>query len=153
MVLNEEKTQIVHVSHGFEFLGYKIKQPQRRLKLPMHKINSIARAGNLYVYPTQKSIDHFKDQIRKRTCRKAPITTKELIEEINPVIRGWGNYYKESHVRKLFHHLDSWIVRRIWSHRYKRWRNIGWKLLPESKLYEELGLVNLIQLIPSLSRR
>ena len=28
VVLNEEKTQIVHVSHGFEFLGYKIKQPR-----------------------------------------------------------------------------------------------------------------------------
>ncbi|HHS83439.1 MAG TPA: hypothetical protein ENK38_00730 [Gammaproteobacteria bacterium] len=153
MVLNEEKTRIVHVSHGFEFLGYKIKRGQRPLKLAGHKIKSNTRQGALYVYPRQKSIDHFKEQIRKRTRRKAPLTTKALIDEINPVIRGWGNYYKKSHVRRLFNQLDRWIVRRLWSHRHKRWRNCGWKRLPHSKVYGELGLVSLIHLIPSLNRR
>jgi len=153
VVLNEEKTRIVHVSHGFEFLGYKIKRGQRPLKLAAHKIKSNTRQGALYVYPRQKSIDHFKEQIRKRTRRKAPLTTKALIDEINPVIRGWGNYYRKSHVRRLFNQLDRWIVRRLWSHRHKRWRNCGWKSLPHSKVYGELGLVSLIYLIPSLKRR
>ena len=151
--LNEEKTRIVHVSHGFEFLGYKIKRGRRPLKLAAHKIKSKTRQGALYVYPRQKSIDHFKEQIRKRTRRKAPLTTKALIDEINPVIRGWGNYYRKAHVRRLFNQLDRWIVRRLWSHRHKRWRNCGWKRLPESRLYGELGLVSLIHLIPSLNRR
>ena len=39
----------------------------------------------------------------------------------------------------------------IWSHRGKRWRNCGWKQLPETKLYGEYGLVNLVGLIPSLA--
>jgi hypothetical protein len=43
-----------------------------------------------------------------------------------------------------FHRLDGWIVRRIWSHRYKRWRNSGWKRLPKKTLYREHGLVNII---------
>ena len=150
VVLHEDKTRIVHVRHGFEFLGYKIKRGARPLKLPKHKIKSGAQRGALYVYPRQKSIDHFKEQIRKRTRRKAPLTTEELIDEINPIIRGWGNYYRKAHVRKLFNRLNHWIRRRIWSHRYKRWRNTGWKTLPESKLHGELGLVNLILLIPSL---
>jgi hypothetical protein len=47
----------------------------------------------------------------------------ELIKTINPIIRGWGNYYCRSQVRKRFHQLDGWIVRRLWSHRAKRWRN------------------------------
>jgi RNA-directed DNA polymerase len=51
------------------------------------------------------------------------------------------------------HCLDGWIVRRIWSHRYKRWRNSGWKRLPASTLYGEQGLVNLIGLIPSVASR
>jgi hypothetical protein len=38
----------------------------------------------------------------------------------------------------------------LWSHRYKRWRNAGWRHLPERKLYGEYGLVKLIALIPSL---
>ena len=61
------------------------------------------------------------------------------------------SYYKRTHVRKLFHRLDGWIRRRIWSHRYRRWRCAGWKELPEARLYGEYGLVNLIQLIPSLA--
>jgi len=54
----------------------------------------------------------------------------ELIAELNPLLRGWGEYYKRAHVRKLFQRLDGWIRRRIWSHRYRRWRNAGWKRLP-----------------------
>lgn len=151
VVLNGDKTRIVHVRQGFEFLGYKIKRGSRPLRLPAHKIKSRTRQGSLYAYPRQKSIDHFKEQIRKRTRRKAPLTTGRLIDEINPIIRGWGNYYRKAHVRKLFNRLDRWIRRRIWSHRHKRWRNAGWKTLPESKLHGELGLVSLIKLVPSLN--
>lgn len=153
VVLHQDKTRIVHVRHGFEFLGYKIKRGKQPLKLPPHKIKSGLRQGGLYAYPKQKSIDHFKEQIRKRTRRKAPLSTQELIDEINPVIRGWGNYYRKAHVRKLFNRLDRWIVRRLWSQRHKRWRTCGWKSLPGAKLYGELGLVSLVHLIPSLNPR
>lgn len=151
--LNEEKTRIVHLRRGFEFLGYKIKRGSRALQLPADHIRSGVRSGSLYAYPREKSIQHFREQIRKLTRRKAPVTTQELIEQISPVIRGWGNYYCKAHVRKLFNQLDRWIVRRLWSHRYKRWRCRGWKALPESKLYGELRLVNLVSLIPSISHR
>jgi len=150
VTLNTEKTRIVHVRQGFEFLGYKIKQGSRKLKLAVQKIRSGVVQGSLYAYPREKSIRHFMEQIRKLTRRKAPVGTEELIENINPVMRGWGNYYCKAHVRKLFNRLDRWIVRRIWSYRHKRWRNMGWKTLPRAVLYEEMGLVNLISLIPSL---
>jgi len=107
----------------------------------------------LYAYPKEKSIRRFMDQVRQRTKRRLPLKTKELIAELNPLLRGWGEYYKRAHVRKLFHRLDGWIVRRIRSHRYRRWRNGGWKQLPETTLYREHGLVNLIGLIPSLASR
>jgi len=151
--LNDEKTRIVHLRQGFEFLGYKIKRGNRALELSASKIRSGARSGSLYAYPREKSIQRFKDQIRRLTQRRAPVSTQELIEQINPVIRGWGQYYCRAHVRRLFNQLDRWIVRRIWSHRCKRWRCEGWKTLSESRLYGELGLVNLVSLIPSLSRR
>jgi RNA-directed DNA polymerase len=151
--LHDRKTRIVHIREGFEFLGYKIKRGARPLKLAANKIRSGAKSGSLYAYPREKSIRHFKDQIRELTRRRAPVNTQELIKQINPVIRGWGRYYCKAHVRKLFNRLDRWIVQRIWSHRYKRWRCCGWKELPERKLYGELGLVNLVSLIPSLARR
>jgi len=153
VTVNAEKTRIVHVRYGFEFLGYKIKRGSRPMRLAPGKIRSGARQGGLYAYPREKSIQHFKDQIRQRTRRKAPVSTEVLIDQVNPVIRGWGQYYCRAHVRRLFHRLDGWLVRRIWSHRYKRWRSRGWKTFPSRKLYGEYGLVNLVSLIPSLGPR
>jgi group II intron reverse transcriptase/maturase len=151
VTLHAEKTRIVHIQHGFEFLGYKIKRGSRPMKLVPGKIRSGARQGQLYAYPRQKSIQHFKEQIRQRTRRKTPLSTPALIAEINPVIRGWGNDFCKAHVRKLFNRLDRWIVCRLRSHRCKRWRNAGWRQLPEAKLYGEYRLVNLVRLIPSLA--
>ena len=145
--IHPEKTRIVHIRHGFEFLGYKIK---RGKGLRWSKIRSRTHRGALYAYPSHKSIQRFKDQVRRRTRRKAPIATEELIDQLNPVLRGWGHYYKRAHVRRLFHQLDGWVVRRLWSHRHKRWRCQGWKTLPRPKLYGEMGLVNLVGLIPSI---
>jgi RNA-directed DNA polymerase len=150
--LHPQKTRVVHVQHGFEFLGYKIKRG-KRLKLSSDKIRSTARSGALYAFPREKSINRFMDQVRALTRRRVPLKTKELTEGLNPILRGWGNYYKKAHVRKLFNRLNRWIVRRIWSHRFKRWRNLGWRLLPDRTLYRDYGLVNLIQLIPSLASR
>jgi RNA-directed DNA polymerase len=150
--LHPKKTRIVHVQHGFEFLGYKIKRG-KRLRLPEGKIRSNARSGALYAYPREKSIRRFQDQVRQRTKRRVPMPTEELIETVNPLLRGWGEYYKRAHVRKLFNRLDRWIVRRIWSHRFKRWRNGGWKQLSTAALYREYGLVNLVGLIPSIVSR
>ena len=148
--LHPQKTRIVHVEHGFEFLGYKIKQG-KQLWLPPNKIRSQARSGALYAYPKEKSIRRFMDRVRGLTQRCLPLSTAELVQGLNPLLRGWGHYYKRAHVRLLFNRLERWIVRRLWSHRYKHWRCAGWRSLPAAKLYGELGLVNLVGLIPSLA--
>jgi group II intron reverse transcriptase/maturase len=148
--LHPQKTRVVHVRRGFEFLGYLIRRG-RPLKLPPGKIVTGARSGALYAYPREKSIQRFKDRVRQLTRRCVPLKTKDLIEQLNPVLRGWGHYYKRAHVRTLFNNLDRWIERRIWSHRYKRWRNCGWKQLPKAKMYGEYGLVQLVKLIPSIA--
>jgi group II intron reverse transcriptase/maturase len=151
--LNPQKTRIVHVRHGFAFLGYTIKRGSRAMYLPPAKIVSRARSGDLYAYPTQKSINRFKDTIRRKTRRRIPLSTTELAQELNPVIRGWGEYYKRAHVRRLFHQLDGWVVRRLWAHRSRRWRCAGWQTFPTRRLRGELGLISLISLIPSLRPR
>ncbi len=140
--VHPDKTRIVHVSQGFEFLGYKIKQG-RGMKYK-------AGGSNLYAFPRDRAIEQFKNRVRQITNRRNPKTLAGVLDELNPVIRGWGRYYCRAHVRRLFHRLNGWIMRRIWSWRYKRWRNQGWKRLPRRRLYGELGLVNLLQLIPSM---
>ncbi len=148
--LHPQKTRVVPVQRGFEFLGYLIRRG-RQLKLPPSKIVTGAKSGGLYAYPREKSIQRFKDRVRQLTRRCVPLKTKNLIEQLNPVLRGWGHYYKRAHVRTLFNKLDRWIERRIWSHRYKCWRNCGWKQLPKAKMYGEYGLVQLVKLIPSMA--
>jgi RNA-directed DNA polymerase len=77
--LHPQKTRVVHVRQGFEFLGYKIKRG-KQLRLPPGKIRSGIQSGALYAYPREKSIRHFMDQVRALTGRRVPLKTKELIE-------------------------------------------------------------------------
>jgi len=72
VTLNAKKTRIVQVRYGFEFLGYKIKQGQKPLYLSQAKIQSRTQQGALYAFLRDKSIRHFKDQIRRRTRRRVP---------------------------------------------------------------------------------
>ena len=140
--LHPEKTRIVHITRGCEFLGYKIGRG-RGLR---HK----AGGPSLYALPTDRSIKRFKDKVRTATNRRNPKDLEGVLDELNPIIRGWGNYYRRAHVRRLYHRLNHWIVMRVWNHQHKHWRNAGWRHLPERRLYGELGLVNLLQLIPSM---
>jgi len=125
LAIHPEKTKIAHINKGFEFLGYKLKRG-KGLKLAKNKIKKKMNSSNIYALSKEELIKRFKATIKERTKRRIPLTTKEIIDRINPVIRGWGIYYRKAHVRKLFNKLQRWIVRRIWSHRYKRWKNYGW---------------------------
>ena len=149
--LKLRKTRVVHGRHGCAFLGYKGKRGSRGLRLPAARIKSPVRTGAPYAYPTQQSLERFKDRIRRKTRRRLPLSTAELIRELNPGIRGWGEYDKRAHVRRLFNPLDRWVVRRLWSHRYRRWRCAGWHTLPTWRLRGELGLVSLVSRIPSVN--
>jgi RNA-directed DNA polymerase len=149
VTLNRDKTRIVHITRGFEFLGFKIQRGTGRVKLSYGRMKSKLNRHGLYTIPTQKSVDRLKDQIRACTQRRVPLRVGELIKQISPIIREWGNYYCRSNVRKRFPQLDRWIVRRPWSHRTRRWRN-RLQEYPEKRLRTEFKRVSLIGLIPLL---
>ena len=69
--LHPQKTRIVHVSQGFEFLGYKVKQGTGH-RLPASKRRGRSNPHNLYAVPREKSVTRFQEQIRNLTRRKAP---------------------------------------------------------------------------------
>ena len=150
VALHPQKTRIVHVRQGFEFLGYKVKRG-KGFRLPAQKRRSKANPHDLYAIPRPKSVKRFQERIRHLTRRKAPIALRALIDRISPVIRGWGTYYRKAHVRQLFNRLDRWIERRIYAFLAKRWRSTIWRKYP--KLIEEYGLVRLTHLIPGLVQR
>ena len=150
--LHPQKTRIVHISQGFEFLGYKVKQGTGH-RLPAAKRRGRSNPQNLYAVPREKSVTRFREQMRKLTRRKAPLTLQEMIDRINPIIRGWGTFYRKADVRRLFHRLDGWIVQRLYASVAKRWRNTMWRRYSTSRLITEFGLVRLTHLIPGLVQR
>lgn len=150
--VHPQKTQVVHVSQGFEFLGYKVKGG-KGYRMPASRRRVKGNSRDLYAIPREKSVKRFRDQIRRLTRRRIPLKLQEIIDSINPVIRGWGNYYRKAHVRGLFHQLDGWIERRLYSFLAKRWRNAKWRRYPSRRLINEFGLVRLTHLIPGLVNR
>ncbi|MPZ92939.1 MAG: hypothetical protein GEU68_15200, partial [Actinobacteria bacterium] len=90
----------------------------------------------------------FKDRIRHLTRRKRGMSLQAIITSLNPVIRGWGNYFVEGHVAELFEDLDKWI--RMWLRSYVLGRpsmrtHIN-RWMTTATLHHELGLVSLVVL-------
>jgi group II intron reverse transcriptase/maturase len=83
--LNEEKTSIRHAGEGFDFLGFTFKEGYSR------KWNRKV----MVKFPRKKSRDKLKRNLKKR-LKKIPLgkPLADVIKEINPVIRGWVNYFR-----------------------------------------------------------
>jgi RNA-directed DNA polymerase len=150
--LHAQKTRMVHVSQGFACLGYQVKQGTGH-RLPASKRRGRSYPQNLYASPREKSVQRFQEQIRRLTRRQAPLKLREVIERINPVIRGWGHFDRKADVKRLFHRLDRWIAHRLDSFLAQRWRNPMWRQYPTRRLIAEFGVVRLTHLIPGLVLR
>jgi RNA-directed DNA polymerase len=130
LTLHPEKTRVTRFHEGFDFLGFTMKGRYR-----------VAR---------KRSLEKFKDRVRELTPRGTHHTLKEVIAMLNPVIRGWGNYYRIGHMRERFEALDQWIRMRLRSMVLKRKAHRSRKassMLPNRRL-EALGLVSLLTLLP-----
>ncbi|KCZ73266.1 Retron-type reverse transcriptase [Candidatus Methanoperedens nitroreducens] len=126
--LSPEKTKIVAAkSKGVEFLGFRFNGRWRS--------------------PKDKAKKKFKEEIKRRTRRQQPINLETVIRRINPVIRGWGNYFKDGTVKTLYAELDGYIRGRLRSFKAKRrtWNTILYTL-PETEL-AKMGLVTLSSLL------
>ncbi len=106
LMLNKEKTKIANASKpgGFDFLGYHFEQGRR--------------------IPCKKSLKKFKDKLRSKTKRTCGKSMRAIVEEINPILRGWFEYFKHSH-KWTFKILDGWIRMRLRSILRKRDRRQG----------------------------
>src|SRR5918996_993348 len=80
--------------------------------------------------------------------RKRGMSLEAIIGSLNPVIRGWGNYFVEGHVAELFEDLDKWIRMRIRSYVLGRpsMRTHINRWMTTATLHDKLGLVSLVAL-------
>jgi RNA-directed DNA polymerase len=102
--LSEEKTVIVHIDEGFDFLGMHI---QRHKKLGAAK-------RYVYTYPSRRALASVKAKVRSATRGTTNQSLSELLNRLNPVLRGWTNYHRHGASSKTFAYLSAFTWRRVW---------------------------------------
>ena len=101
--ISSEKTQIVHITEGFDFLGFKIRQ---------YKDKRTKTGYKLLIKPSKKFLQKTRNDIRKIFLEHTGKAVGNLIGKINPVIRGKANYMKTVVSSKAFESLDNYLFRR-----------------------------------------
>jgi len=146
-----EKTRIVHVDHGFEFLGYKVKRGKGLRLSALQADQPCQSAQTSTPCRAKKSVARFKDQNPQPDAATSAGDAAGHDRGDKPDHpRAGGIITGKRMSEKLFHRLDGWIERRLWSFISKRWRNTAWRRYPSSCLIADFGLVRLIYLVPGI---
>ncbi|HET9092871.1 MAG TPA: group II intron maturase-specific domain-containing protein [Acidimicrobiales bacterium] len=94
----------------------------------------------------------FKDRVRVLTCRQAPVSLHQMIEDLNPVLRGWGTYFALGDVVSLFEDLDSWIRMRLRSKARGSKAHPASNAIMPNRVLRAYGLVSLEDIVRSRRR-
>ena len=114
--LSEEKTLITHIEDGFDFLGWNF----RRFKVQRDKF--------LMIQPSKKSVEYFKNTINEVVLKHGiAMTQKDLIEILNPKIRGWCNYHRSAMSSRTFSDLSAYLFSTLFRWGLRRHSNKGKK--------------------------
>ncbi len=96
--LAPEKTRIVQLSDGFDFLGFNVRSYQ----------------GKLLIKPSKDAQRRIYRYVRQVIGRSKAITQYDLIHWLNPRIQGWANYYRHVVSAQTFHMLDYVLWKALW---------------------------------------
>lgn len=108
LILSEEKTQITHITDGFDFLGFNIRKYKN---------------GALLIKPSKKSQKKVVKKLHEVVFGNKSASQSVLIELLNPVIRGWSNYFKHHVAKKVFTRIDHILTRQLMVWAYRRHKN------------------------------
>jgi RNA-directed DNA polymerase len=124
--LSPKKTVITHVEQGFDFLGQNVR------KYPK---------GKLLIKPSKKNVKTFLDGIRKIIKAGLGLSAAELIDWLNPKIRGWANYHRHVVSKRVFQRVDHVIFISLWQWARRRHpeKSRGWL---KQKYFERQGQDN-----------
>jgi RNA-directed DNA polymerase len=133
--MNEEKTRIVDLRRDgtFSFLGFDYRRVKTR-----------RGAWGVRVTPRMKArtvlLRKLKDVFRRHQSQ--PVD--RVIRLINPILRGWVNYYRVGNSSECFGYVKDWVVKKLRRHLMyaKKRRGFGWNRWSRAWFYETLGLFN-----------
>ncbi|EIM2542319.1 group II intron reverse transcriptase/maturase [Salmonella enterica] len=140
LTLNAQKTRVVNArEEPFDFLGHRFAVQPSKL------------TGKLktYYYPAPKAMKSIKRKIREVVRTGQHWNLPQLIKEkVNPILRGWGNYFKTGNSRKHFLSIanyTTWTLCIMLRKKHKK-RTKGWRDHPPSWFYEYHGLFKIYSL-------
>ena len=131
--VNEDKTYRADLSRGesFGFLGFEFRRVRSRSGrwMPLYRPQTKKRTALLR-----------RLKVIFRGLRSQPVT--RVIEMINPVLRGWVNYFAMGHASRCFSFVRNWVEQKIRRHlaKSRQRRGFGWKRWSRRWLYDALGL-------------
>ena len=99
LTFNEDKTQIVHLDEGFEFLGFNVRRYQ----------------GKLLIKPSKAAIQRHRERLAAEMLALRGANATAVIARLNPIIRGWSAYYRSVVSSQAFAKLDTYV----WTLTYK----------------------------------
>jgi RNA-directed DNA polymerase len=96
--LSCEKTKIIHIKDGFDFLGWNVRSYD----------------GKLLIKPAKKNVQAFLRKIRATVNEAKTAKQETVIARLNPLIRGWANYHRNQVAKAIFQKVDHLIWERLW---------------------------------------
>ena len=107
--LSEEKTVITHIENGFDFLGWRIQRQQKQGAVKRYT----------YTFPSKDALARIKAKVRTLTRGGTNVPLKVLLYRLNPVLRGWTNYFRPGSSSMTFGYLAhfSWWRVVLWLRR------------------------------------
>jgi RNA-directed DNA polymerase len=133
--INEDKSRMVDLAKGgsFTFLGFEFR-----------RILSRTKKWRPYYAPKLKKRTALFAKLREVFRRNISQPVGKVIEEINPILRGWVNYFRVGHSNRCFSMVKRWVEKKVRRHlmRSRGRGGMGWKRWSREWIYGTLGLFN-----------
>jgi len=125
--LKPEKTKITHTLHsdnpGFDFLGFNVRQYEVGKYHTGKNGHGKPLGFKTLVKPSNKSIGKHKERLAAIVARHQAAPQAALISKLNPVIRGWSNYFRTGISKEIFSDLDHYLWKILWNWAKRRHSN------------------------------
>jgi RNA-directed DNA polymerase len=116
--LSPAKTHIVHLSDGFDFLGFRIQWRRKRGTNKWH----------VYTFISQRPIRSLKAKIRALTHRTSQQDLGSVLTRLNMVMHGWAHYFRHAVAKSTFGMLDNFawwrVIRMLRERHHWRWKDV-----------------------------
>ncbi|HEY2202206.1 MAG TPA: group II intron maturase-specific domain-containing protein, partial [Solirubrobacteraceae bacterium] len=95
LAFNDDKTQVVSLSEGYDFLGFNVRRYH----------------GKLLIKPSKQAVRRIRERLRTELRSLRGSNARAVLKRLNPIIRGWAAYYRTQVSAEVFGKLDHYLWR------------------------------------------